>query len=402
MNKNKASKMREPLNIENSIAGVIDEIIEIRRYFHQNPELGQNEFNTMNTICSFLDKYGIEYEKNVADTGVVALIIGNTTDKVIGVRADIDALPIKEESNVDFKSHNENVMHACGHDINTAILLGLGKLLKLMEKDLKGSVKLFFQPAEETTGGAERMIKEGCLKNPDVDAVLGLHVSSDIEAGKIGIKYGKMYAASDMITINVSGVQTHGAYPHDGIDPIVISSNIVMALQTLVSRNMSPWNSAVFTIGSMHAGTSGNIIPEAAKMTGISRTLDVKTRKLFQRRLVEICESIARAYGGKAEVNIVESYAPLINDDSMVDLVREAAVDSIGENNIIVMKEPYLGTEDFSYFAAAKKSCFFSLGIRNEEKGYIHPIHSNKFAADEDSISIGMKIFLNSILKFFG
>ncbi len=389
------------MNIDNLIAGVIDEVIEIRRYLHQNPELSQNEFNTMNTICSFLDKYGIEYEKNVADTGVVALIKGRTTNKVIGVRADIDALPVKEESNVDFKSMNESVMHACGHDIHTAILLGLGKLLKSMENDLNGSVKLFFQPAEETVGGAERMIKEGCLENPDVDAVLGLHVSSDIEAGKIGIKYGKMYAASDMITINVSGAQTHGAYPHDGIDPIVISSNIIMALQTLVSRNIAPWNSAVFTIGSIHAGTSGNIISETAKMTGISRTLDVKTRKLFQKRIVEVSENIAKSYGGKAEVNIVESYGPLINDDSIVDLVKEAAIDSIGKNNIIIMEQPYLGTEDFSYFAAAKKSCFFSLGIRNEEKGYIYPIHSNKFAADEDSIPLGMKIFLNSILKFF-
>ena len=389
------------MNIDNLAAEIIDEIIEIRRYLHQNPELGQNEFNTMETICSFLDKCGIEYKKNVADTGVVALIMGKTTRKVIGVRADIDALPIKEESNVDFPSINENVMHACGHDIHTAVLLGLAKLLKLMENNLNGTVKLFFQPAEETIGGAERMIKEGCLENPNVDAVLGLHVNPDIEVGKIGIRYGKMFAASDMITITVSGVQTHGAYPHDGIDPIVISSNIVMALQTLVSRNISPCNSAVFTVGSLHAGTSGNIIPETAKMNCISRTLDSKTRKFLQRRVVEIAENIAKSYRGKADVNIVESYGPLINDDSMVDLVKEAAIESIGIDNIIVLEEPFLGTEDFSYFAAAKKACFFNLGVRNEDKGCIYPIHSNKFVADEDSISIGIRVFLNSILKFF-
>ena len=389
------------MNIDNLAAEIIDEIIEIKRYLHQNPELGQNEFNTMETICSFLDKCGIEYKKNVADTGVVALIMGKTTRKVIGVRADIDALPIKEESNVDFPSINENVMHACGHDIHTAVLLGLAKLLKLMENNLNGTVKLFFQPAEETIGGAERMIKEGCLENPNVDAVLGLHVNPDIEVGKIGIRYGKMFAASDMITITVSGVQTHGAYPHDGIDPIVISSNIVMALQTLVSRNISPCNSAVFTVGSIHAGTSGNIIPETAKMNCISRTLDSKTRKFLQRRVVEIAENIAKSYRGKADVNIVESYGPLINDDSMVDLVKEAAIESIGIDNIIVLEEPFLGTEDFSYFAAAKKACFFNLGVRNEDKGCIYPIHSNKFVADEDSISIGIRVFLNSILKFF-
>lgn len=389
------------MNIDKMVSGIIDEVIEIRRHLHKNPELGQNEFKTMETICSFLDKCEIEYEKNVADTGVVALIKGKTGDKVIGVRADIDALPIKEASNVEFASVNENVMHACGHDIHTAVLLGLAKLLKEIEKDLNGSVKLFFQPAEETIGGAERMIKEGCLENPNVDAVLGLHVNPDIEVGKIGIKYGKMFAASDMITITVSGVQTHGAYPHNGVDPIVISSNIIMALQTLVSRNISPCNSAVFTVGSMHAGTSGNIIPETAKMNCISRTLDSKTRKYFQKRIVEMAENIAESYGGKADVDIVESYGPLINDDSMVDLVKEAAIEAIGHENIIVLEEPFLGTEDFSYFAATRKACFFNLGVRNEDKGYIHPIHSNKFAADEDSLSIGIKVFLNSILKFF-
>lgn len=389
------------MNIDKLIADNIDEIIEIRRYLHQNPELGQNEFNTMEAICSFLDKYGIEYKKNVADTGVVALIKGRATQKVIGVRADIDALPIKEESNVDFPSINDNVMHACGHDIHTSVLLGLAKVLKSMEDDLKGSVKLFFQPAEETIGGAERMIKEGCLENPNVDAVLGLHVNPDIEVGKIGLRYGKMFAGSDMITITVSGVQTHGAYPQDGIDPIVISANIIMALQTLVSRNISPCNSAVFTVGSMHAGTSGNIIPETAKMNCISRTLDPKTRKFIQKRVIEIAENIAKSYGGKADVNIAESYGPLINDDYMVDMVKEAAMEAIGEDNIFIINEPFLGTEDFSYFAAARKACFFNLGVRNEDKGCIHPIHSNKFAADEDSISVGIKIFLNAILKFF-
>lgn len=389
------------MNIDNLVSGIIDEIIEIRRYLHKNPELGQNEFKTMEAICSFLDKCQIEYEKNIADTGVVALIKGKTMNKVIGVRADIDALPIKEVSNVEFVSINENVMHACGHDIHTAVLLGLAKILKLIENDLNGSVKLFFQPAEETIGGAERMIKEGCLENPNVDGVLGLHVNPDIEVGKIGIRYGKMFAASDMITITVSGVQTHGAYPHNGVDPILISSNTIMALQTLVSRNISPCNSAVFTVGSMHAGTSGNIIPETATMNCISRTLDSKTRKFFQKRVVEVAENISKSYGGKADVKIIESYGPLINDESMVDLVKEAAIKSIGSDNIIVLEEPFLGTEDFSYFATAKKACFFNLGVRNEDKGYIHPIHSNRFAADEGSISIGIKIFMNSILDFF-
>ena len=389
------------MNIDKLIDENIEEIIEIRRYLHQNPDLSQNEYKTMNKICSCLDKWGIEYKKNVADTGVVALIRGKTTQKVIGVRADMDALPIKEESNVAFSSINENIMHACGHDIHTSVLLGLAKALKQIEKDLQGSVKLFFQPAEETIGGAERMIKDGCLENPNVNAIIGLHVNPDIEVGKIGIKYGKMFAASDMITITVIGEQTHGASPQYGIDPIVISANVIMALQTLVSRNIAPYNSAVFTVGSIHAGTSSNIIPQTAQMNCILRTLDKETRKFLQKRVVDITENIAKSYGGRAEVKIEESYGPLINDDSMVDIVKEVAMETIGEENIVIEQEPSMGTEDFSYFAAERKACFFNLGIRNEDKGYIYPLHSNKFAADEDSIAVGIKMDLKTILKFF-
>lgn len=389
------------MNIEKLAGDNIEGIIEIRRYLHQNPELSQKEYNTMKKICSCLDEWGVEYKKNVAGTGVVALIRGGTGQKVIGVRADMDALPIKEESNVPFSSVNENVMHACGHDIHMSVLLGLARALKTIGSELHGSVKLFFQPAEETVGGAERMIKEGCLENPHVDAVLGLHVNADIEAGKIGLKYGKMYAGSDMITITVIGEQTHGASPNNGVDPIVISANIIMALQTLVSRNIAPYNPAVFTVGSIHAGTSSNIIPQTARMDCILRTLDSETRKFLKKRAVDLVSDIAKSYGGTAEVSIKESYGPLINDDSMVDTVKEAAMETIDGKNIVIMQEPCMGAEDFSYFAAARKACFFNLGIRNEDKGYIYPTHSNKFAADESSIAVGIKMYLNSILKYF-
>lgn len=389
------------MNTEKLVNDSIEEIIEIRRYLHQNPELSQKEYNTMEKICSCLDKWGVEYKKNVADTGVVAIIRGKTDQKVIGVRADMDALPIKEESNVMFSSVNENVMHACGHDIHMAVLLGLAKVLITMSNEIKGTVKLFFQPAEETIGGAERMINEGCLENPYVDAVLGLHVNSDIDVGKIGLKYGKMYAASDMITIIVMGEQTHGAYPHNGIDPIVISANIIMALQTLVSRNIAPYNSAVFTVGSIHAGTNSNIIPKSARMDCILRTLDPQTREFLKKRMADLTINIAKSYGGTAQINIEESYGSLINDDSMVDTVKAAALETIGEENISIVQEPCMGTDDFSYFAAARKACYFSLGIKNNDKGYIYPIHSEKFAADEDSIALGIKIYLNSILKYF-
>lgn len=389
------------MNIKELINRNIDEIIEIRRYLHENPELSQQEYNTMEKICSCLDDWGIEYQKNIAGTGVVALIRGTSLKPVLGIRADMDALPVREESGISFASKNEGVMHACGHDIHVAVLLGTAKILKEQQSTLEGSVKLFFQPAEETVGGAERMIKEGCLENPYVDGVLGLHVSTDIEVGKIGLKYGKMYAGSDMITITVLGEQTHGAYPHNGIDPIVISANIILALQTLVSRNTAPYNSAVFTVGSIHAGTSSNIIPSQAQMNCILRTLDPDTRKFLKKRVVDLSESMAISYGGRAEVVIEESYGPLINDASMVTMVREAASEVIGEENTILIQEPFMGAEDFSYFAGARKSCFFSLGARNEKKSFTHPLHSNKFAVDEDCIALGIEIYLKSALKFF-
>lgn len=388
------------MDIKELINKSIGQIIEIRRYLHENPELSQKEYNTMEKICSCLDDWDIEYRKNVADTGVVALISGKSLKPVLGIRADMDALPIKEESGVPFSSKAENIMHACGHDIHTAVLLGTAKILKEMQNELEGSVKLFFQPAEETVGGAERMIKEGCLNDPYVDGILGLHVSTDIEVGKIGLKYGKMYAGSDMITITVLGEQTHGAYPHNGIDPIVISANIILALQTLVSRNIAPYNSAVFTVGSIHAGTSSNIIPKKAQMNCILRTLDSDTRKFLKKRVVDLSENMAKSYGGRAEVNIEESYGPLVNDASMVTMVREVAVEAIGEENTILIQEPFMGTEDFSYFADARKACFFCLGVKNEKKGFTYPIHSDKFAADEDCIALGIEIYLKSVLKF--
>lgn len=389
------------MNIKNLIKDNIDEIIEIRRDLHRNPELSQKEYRTMEKICSYLDEWRIEYRKNVAETGVVALINGKSTDRVIGVRADIDALPMKEESGVPFASQNENVMHACGHDIHASILLGIAKILKSAEKDLSGTVKLFFQPAEETVGGAQRMINEDCLENPYVDAVLGLHVNANIKVGKVGIRYGKTSAGSDRITIIVIGKQTHGAYPQNGIDPVVISANIIMAVQTLISRNIAPYNPAVFTIGNIHGGTKSNIIPEKVQMDCILRTLDPDTRKFLKKRIVELAENIATSYGGKAEVIINESYAPLINEKSMVDMVRGAATEILGEENIVIIEEPDMVAEDFSFFAAARKGCFFQLGIRNEEKGYIYPVHSNKFIADEGCISVGMEVYLRSVLKFF-
>ncbi|MEL7648222.1 MAG: M20 family metallopeptidase [Sedimentibacter sp.] len=388
-----------------NIESMKDEIVTIRRDFHRNPELGGFENQTMERICRYLDSWGIEYQKGVADTGVVAIVRGKNKDKnstCVGVRADIDALPVSEETDIDFKSLNTGVMHACGHDAHTAIALGTAKVIKSMEEDLRGDVKFFFQPAEETTGGAERMIREGCMKNPDVEYVVGLHVDPGVPTGKISLKYGKMMASSDEIIIRVRGKSTHGAHPHQGVDPLVICSSLIMALQSLVSRRISPLNSAVFTLGTIHGGTRGNIIPDEVEMTGILRTLDPDTRSFMKEKIRDLVENVPKGFGGEGILEVRESYMALINSDEAVDKVRHAAGKIIGSDNIEMSEYPNMGTEDFSYFAAAAKSCFFNLGCRNEKIDAVYPIHSSKFKLDEDCLAIGVMLQVENVLSLMG
>ncbi len=376
-----------------------EELVRIRRDFHMNPEIGGNEYNTMNKICEYLSLWNIEYTSKVADTGVVAIIRGKGNGKTIGVRADIDALLINEENNIEYKSKNEGIMHACGHDAHATIALGTAKILKSMENSLNGNVKFFFQPAEETTGGAERMIKANCLKNPDVDHVIGLHVDPSVDTGKISIKYGKMMAASDEITIVIKGKSTHGAHPHEGIDPIFIASNLVISLQSIISRNISPVNSAVFTIGSIHGGSSGNIIPDEVKLVGILRTLDENTRVFLKDKIKSIVENVSIALGGEGNVFIRESYGALINSDDVVNVVKETAESILGKDNIIISQYPNMGTEDFSYFSKEVKSCFYNLGCRNEELNAVYPIHSSHFNIDENCLKVGVMLQVNNVLN---
>ena len=248
------------------------------------------------------------------------------------------------------------------------------------------------QPAEETVGGADRMIKEGCLKSPNVDYALGIHVSPNIELGKIELRYGKMNASCDEITIIIRGKSAHGADPQKSVDPIIISGNIIAALQSIVSRNISPLNSAVFTIGSIHGGIRGNIIPDEVKMECTLRTLDNDTRKFIKERIVTIVKNISAGFGGEGIVIINESYAPLINDDSTVKVVRDTAEKILGKDNILFIPQAELFAEDFSYFTQEVKSCFYHVGCANKSKGIIHPLHNSKFDMDEECLKIGVAL----------
>ncbi|MBU3194516.1 amidohydrolase [Clostridium algidicarnis] len=380
-----------------------EELVYIRRDIHENPELGFEEYRTSKKIKDILDKEGIPY-KSVAGTGIYALIKGEKAgaDKVktIALRGDIDALPIKDAKVCSYTSKVEGKMHACGHDAHTTILLGATKILNSIKKELKGNIVLLFEPAEETVGGAKYMIKEGVLEDPYVDAIIGLHVSEAIEAGKIGIKRDVFNAASNPFTIKVKGKGGHGAHPEDTIDPILIASNIIMSLQSIVSRELSPVYPSVITIGSIHGGTAENIIPKEVEIKGIIRTMTNEQREYAKKRVTEISKGIAESLRGRVEIKIDESYPCLYNDDEMVKLLEDTAPRVIGEENIIKLKHPSMGVESFAYFAMERPSVFYFLGSANFEKGISNPAHGDLFDIDENCLPIGVALQCNMAYEY--
>lgn len=365
-------------------------LVEVRRDFHRHPELGMEEYRTRDQIVHYMQEMGIPYKTGIANTGVVGLIEGEKSGKTVALRADLDALPIAEENDVDYKSTVPGKMHACGHDAHMTILLGAARLLNERKEYLPGNVKLLFQPAEETVGGAKQMIQAGVLENPRVDAVFGLHVAPEIPVGEIGLKYGQMNAASDTIYLTVKGNNGHGAYPHTGKDAIVIAAQVITTLQTIVSRNVDPRQSAVVSIGVIQGGTQGNIIADEVKMTGTVRTFESKVRERVLQRVEEVLTYTTRSMGGDYTFKLGDDgYIALINDNEMVDLVRNSGETLLGRERVTQIDFPSMGVEDFSYFAAAVPSAFFRLGCRNEAKGIVHSSHTGRFDIDEDCLPIG-------------
>jgi len=387
------------MDIRKRVNEIFQELVNIRRDFHMHPELSEKEYKTAESICSYLDKWGIEYKRNVAETGVVAIIRGKEGGRTVAARADIDALPVVELNDLPFKSRNEGVMHACGHDIHTTIHLGVARLFKEMEDEFKGNVKIFFQPAEETIGGAKRMIEEGCLKNPDVDYILSLHVMPYLEVGEIEIKYGKLNAATNEFTIKVNGKSSHAAYPEQSVDSVVVAGYIITALQTLVSRNISPLNSVVLTLGKINGGTKNNVISGEVTMSGTLRTLDENTRQYAKERVKEIVENTAKAYGATATVEFEEGYPALINDYEVVDILKEKAESILGTDKVKFKEFPSMGADDFSFFLQRAKGAYYNLGCGNKEKGWTAPIHSSNFIADEESIKVGVILQVETLLE---
>lgn len=385
-------------DIEEILPGVVAD----RRHLHEHPELAFEEYETSKFVAERLASLGVDDLKTgVGGTGVTGLIRGGKGDgKVVMVRADMDALPILEENDVEYKSTKPGVMHACGHDAHTAMLLGLTRLLMDVRSEFAGTVKVLFQPAEEVPpGGAIGMIEDGALENPRVDAVLGLHVSSETQAGKIGMRSGSGSASSDRFRITVQGKGGHAASPHEAVDPVVIGSQIVLAFQTLVSRETNPIDSAVISTTAFIAGEAFNVIPDTAELRGTVRTLDQDVREHLEKRLTEIATGIGKAGGADVVVDYIRGYPGIVNDPDMTDLVRNAAIASVGEENVI--ESPVsMGGEDFSYFSLERPGCFFNVGTRNEERGIVWGHHHPRFDVEEEGMSAGIATMGNAVLAY--
>lgn len=379
---------------------IFEEIVGIRRSLHRHPELGFREFKTAELICKHLDSLGIPYQKNVAQTGVVGLLEVDKNAKTLLMRADMDALPTQEESDCPFKSETEGQMHACGHDAHVSIVLGAATILARLKDKLKCNVKFVFQPAEEVEGGAEPMIAEGIMENPKVDAAIGGHVMNSVETGTIGIKYGEMMACPDDFHMEIHGRGGHGAYPHNCIDPIAIGVQILTAWNALSARYTTPVEKHLISTNVFQAGTCFNIIPDDVHIEGTVRVFNEELRQQLARRMKEIAEQLAAAFGATCEFEYVFRYPPLVNDKNMVDAVRISAEKMIGAENVVELTEPSMGGEDFAYFSRLVPSCFINYGTGNKAKGITQPLHNSKFSIDEEGIKTGMMVLANFAMDF--
>ncbi|WP_276166906.1 amidohydrolase [Zobellia alginiliquefaciens] len=400
-------------NFEKDYKAIESRVIEWRREIHQNPELSNREFKTAEKIANHLTALGIEVQTGVAHTGVVGILKGKKPGKVIALRADIDALPVLERNDLpykstvkaNFKGEEVPVMHACGHDTHTAILMGVAEILSNHTDKIKGTVKFIFQPAEEgppegEEGGALLMVKEGVLKNPDVDAIFGLHINSQTPTNVIRYKSGGTMAAAQKFVINVKGKQSHGARPWSGVDPILISAKIIDGLQTIISREAELTNeAAVITVGKITSGVRFNIIPESAEMIGTIRTLDYDMKNQINRRMEEMVTSISKAYGGEATINITDATEITYNDPDLVTQMLPTLNKVAGANNVQTQKA-VTGAEDFSYFQKEVPGFFFFLGGMTRGNTESFPHHTPDFIIDDSGLLLGVKALTQMSIDF--
>lgn len=389
--------------IEPDVLGLKDELVQLRRTFHMYPEIEFELHRTSKLVADYLESIGLEVKRNIARTGVVALLKGNKPGKTIMLRADMDALPLQELNDVPYKSKIDGAMHSCGHDGHTAMLLVAAKVLASRKDRIAGNIKFVFQPSEERfpPGGAIPMIEEGVLENPKVDMAFGIHLWNALPVGTVGLRAGPLLAAADEFKIILKGKGGHGAYPHVCRDPIVVASELVLAFQTVVSRSVDPLESAVVTVGKLQSGTAFNIIPEIAILEGTVRTLNEQTRNMVKKRMERIIRGVCEAHEVDFELDYKDGTAVLINDAELTKIVRKVAEEVVGKENVVEVP-PSMGGEDMSFFLQKVSGVFYLVGSANPAKGLDKPHHSPYFDIDEDALLIGTQMHVSLAMKILG
>jgi amidohydrolase len=372
-------------------------MIDLRRDFHQYPELGLQEFNTARKVEGVLKAIGLETRMFVNGTGVRGFVKGSEPGETIALRADMDALPIQEETDLPYQSQNKGVMHACGHDAHVAMLLGAATILSEMRKELKGNVAFIFQPAEEIGAGAKAMVEEGVLEG--VNRIFGLHVYSILPFRTLGYRPGPLMAAGDFFDVKITGKGGHGGLPHLTVDPIVIAANAISTLQTVVSREVDPVESAVISICKMSGGEAYNVIPETAVFGGTIRSHNPELREVLPRRIKEILDGLVSGMRGSYELTLMSKFPATINDEKMTAFVVNVAEELLGKDKLQLMK-PLMGSEDFSYYLEKIPGTLVFLGVENKEKGIIYPQHHPKFNIDEDVLPVGTALHVSVAMEY--
>jgi amidohydrolase len=381
----------------NEVEAILPEIIKDRRHIHRYPELSFKEFKTSEFISSKLNEIGIMNQR-IADTGVLGLV--GQGGRCVALRADIDALPITEDTGLEFSSDHEGIMHACGHDMHTAMLLGAARILKKHEHELTGTIKFVFQPAEEKLpGGAKVLIDKGVLKNPDVDVIFGQHVNPGQKLGEIAFKDGPVMASADELYWTIKAESCHAAQPHLGSDAILSSASLISTLNNLVNKSRNPILPGLLSITSVHGGSATNIFPDEVKMMGTLRSFDENWRKIFHAILEETTKNICTAYGTRGSVDIIKGYPPLINDKKATGIASDAATKLFGKESVIEF-EPKLWAEDFAYYSQNIPSCFWFIGVRQESLDSMPALHNPKFSPDEKALIHGTALLVASALNY--
>ena len=386
-------------NVAQDVNNLKDQLISTRRDFHRNPELSFEERRTAEIVASRLETLGLKVQRGVAETGVVGLLEGKEPGMTVLIRVDIDALPIQEPKDRPYASLVDGVMHACGHDGHTAVGLAAAELLTRYKDSIKGTVKFAFQPAEEIMSGASRMIEEGVMVDPAIDRVLSLHLWSGLSVGQVVSQAGPIFSSADEISIIIKGKGGHGGMPHLSVDPILIASHVVTALQTVLSRELAPTQPAVLGFGTIHGGTAFNIVSNEVALRGTVRTLDDSVREFVLKRAEEIASAVARGLRGEALFEHVRGAPAVINDGTVAELVADVATSVVGQENVVTIPPPQVG-DDATFFLREAPGCYFLVGCANPERGITASHHSPEFDIDEKSLVVATHVLTEATLRY--